>query len=318
MGGTSVKFGIVRGQEVLEYGERIPTGDLSGPDAMVKELAKRLAPLKKKYDPVCIGMGVPGFVDFQKGYIHELTNVPGWTEVRLKEKLEKALGLPAAAENDANVVAVAEHRFGAGKGSTNMVAVTLGTGVGGGLILNGELFRGTFFGAGEIGQMGIHYAGVKGNHGNIGPLEKYVGNNQFAAHARKLYAAAGVKKTAKACAPAGLAAAAATGDKIALKAWDDFTTWLCAGLCSCVWLLNPDRIVIGGGLAGAGDLVFAPLRKKMQKQLAESFWHGLDIVPAQFENDAGLIGAAVVALEAMPKAAKAKNPQKAKAPKKSS
>ena len=298
MGGTTVKYGVVRGHEIIEELEPLPTPAFKGPKALLKELCVRIQELRQKHKGIAaVGMGVPGFADVTRGYVHELTNVPGWQRVHVSRLLAAGTGLPSFVENDANAMCYAEFLHGAGKGATNMVAVTLGTGVGGGLVLNGGLYRGSTFGAGEIGQMGIDYQGRHGEHGNIGALEKYVGNREVTARARELYAKARCRVAAEDCEPRALSAAARRGDPIALKVWDEFTTHLAAGLCSVVWLLNPDRIVIGGGVARAGKLLFDPLKTKMKAQLAEPFRSKLKVVPARFGNDSGIIGSAAVALD---------------------
>ena len=297
MGGTTTKYGVVRGHEIIHECEPLPTPAYRGALPLLHALAENINALRKDYPGIAaIGMGVPGFADISTGVVHELSNVEGWHEVPVTETLTRATGLPSTVENDANAMAFAEYTHGAGKGSRNMIAVTLGTGVGGGLVLGGQLYRGSAFGAGEIGQMGIDYRGVVGEHGNIGALEKYVGNREVAALAASLYKKAKRKVTAEECTPRALSAAARKGDAVAKEVWDHFTTWLASGLCSCVWLLNPDRIVIGGGVARAGTLVMAPLKKKMNAQLAKSFRTELTMVPAAFGNEAGIIGAAAVAM----------------------
>ena len=189
MGGTTVKYGVVRGCEIIDECEPLPTPAFKGPKPLLKELAARVTALRKKYKGIAaVGMGVPGFADITRGYVHELSNVPGWNRVEVGKILREDTGLPSFVENDANAMCYAEFLHGAGKGAVNMIAVTLGTGVGGGLVLNGALYRGTNYGAGEVGQMGIDYRGVLGEHGNVGPLEKYVGNREVAARARQLYA----------------------------------------------------------------------------------------------------------------------------------
>jgi len=298
MGGTTVKYGVVRGNTIIDECDPLPTPSYSGARPLLEELTVRINSLKMKHRAVAaVGMGVPGFADITRGYVHELSNVPGWSKVEAGRILREGTGLPSFVENDANAMCYAEYLHGAGRGAVNMIAVTLGTGVGGGLVLDRELYRGSAFGAGEIGQMGIDYRGVMGQHGNIGVLEKYVGNREVAALARKLYAKANCRVAPEECEPRALSAAARRGDAVALKVWDQFTTHLAAGLCACVWLLNPDRIVIGGGVAKAGSVVFGALKRKMQAQLAYPFRHGLRIVPAKFGNDAGIIGSAAVALE---------------------
>jgi glucokinase len=298
MGGTTVKYGVVRGHEIIEELDPLPTPDFKGAKPLLKELTVRINGLQKKHKRIAaVGMGVPGFADVTRGYVHELSNVRGWERVYVSKILTGGTGLPSFVENDANAMCYAEYLHGAGKGSVNMVAVTLGTGVGGGLIFNGELYRGSAFGAGEIGQMSIDYRGVMGQHGNIGPLEKYIGNREIAALARDLYDKARCRVTDEDCKPRALSAAARRGDPVALEIWDLFTTQLAAGLCNCVWLLNPDRIVIGGGIAKAGKLLIEALKTKMHAQLALPFRQKLKIVPAKFGNDAGIIGNAAVAMD---------------------
>ena len=298
MGGTTVKYGVVRGHEIIDELEPLPTPAFKGPKPLLKELSARIAALQVKHKGIAaIGMGVPGFADITRGYVHELTNVEGWQRVHVAKALTAGTGLPAFVENDANAMCYAEFLHGAGQGARNMIAVTLGTGVGGGLVLNGQLYRGSTFGAGEIGQMGIDYEGHMGEHGNPGALEKYVGNREVTARARTLYAKGKYRVAAEDCEPRGLSAAARRKDPIALRVWDEYTTQLAAGLASCVWLLNPDRIVIGGGVARAGAVLFDPLKKKLLGQVAPSFRTGLKIVPAKFGNDAGIIGSAAVALD---------------------
>ena len=298
MGGTTVKYGVVRGHEMLDEREPLPTPAFKGPKPLLRELCARIAELQRKHKGIAaIGMGVPGFADITRGYVHELTNVEGWQRVHVAKALTAGTGLPAFVENDANAMCYAEFLHGAGRGAQNMIAVTLGTGVGGGLVLGGQLYRGSTYGAGEIGQMGIDYAGRMGEHGNVGALEKYVGNREVTARARELYAKARCRVAAEDCEPRALSAAARRGDPVALKVWDEFTAHLAAGLSAAVWLLNPDRIVIGGGVARAGKILFDPLQAKLRAQLAESFRKGLKVVPAKFGNDAGMIGSAAVALE---------------------
>ena len=296
MGGTSVKLGVCQGAAVLYRDEPIITSDFAGADAIVEEMARRVALLRDAHPEVeAIGVGVPGFVDVKTGIVHELTNVPGWREVLLGRELRELTGLPAVAENDANCMGVAELRYGAARGLTDFLAITLGTGVGGAVFIHGRLYHGARSGAGEVGQMSIDYRGVEGPHGNTGALERYVGNKQVADRAQQLYADRGVSKSVDDCTPAMMAAAAQTGDAVALSVWDEFTSQLACSLANCCWLLNPQAIIIGGGIAAAGDLIFGPLRQKLSAQLAGPFRDNLLVVPAHFKNDAGLIGAAAIA-----------------------
>ena len=299
MGGTSVKYGVVRGPEILHTGDPIITGDFKGPKALVAEMTRRVHQLRGEFPGIeAVGIGVPGFVDVQRGVVHELTNVPGWKEVPVRNMLTESTGLPCFAENDANAMCFAEFVHGAGRGARNLIAITLGTGVGGGLVLDGRLYRGSSFGAGEVGQMSIDWQGREFVHGNVGALESYTGIGPLTKRATVLYKKAKIKKTPEELTPRGLAASVKKKDPVAMQVWDEFTSQLSTGLVNAVWLLNPDRIVIGGGIAKAGKLIFDPLWKKMKTQLASSFTKNLKVVPAHFGNDAGIIGSAAVAMEA--------------------
>ncbi len=297
-GGTSIKLGVCRGGELLETDEPIPTASHPSPEALIHAIADRVAGLRHRHpDIAAIGVGVPGLVDFDSGFVHVLTNVPGWRHIPLRKILGDLTGLPVAVENDANAMAYAEWRYGAAIGLKNVVALTLGTGVGGGLILNGQMYRGSHFAAGEIGQMSVHFDGVSGHYGNLGALEKYVGNNQISEHAVTRYTQAGLHRELKDCTPKAIAEAAHGGDHVARQIWGEVADWLGTALASIAWLLNPDAFVIGGGVAQAGSLLFDPLEQKVKSMLSTVVWEGLKILPARFSNEAGIIGNAALAAD---------------------
>lgn len=300
-GGTSVKLGVCRAGELLATDEPIVTANFHGPHALINEMAARVSRLRQTFpDIAAIGVGVPGLVDFDRGFVHELTNVPGWKHVPLKTLLSEKAGLPVVVDNDANAMAWAEFRHGAARGLRNVVALTLGTGIGGGLILNGQMYRGSQDSAGEIGQMSIHFDGRAGHYGNLGALEKYTGNAQIAEHAVACYAEAGIRKDLAECTPKAIAQAAQAGDDIARAVWEQIADWLGTALASIAWLLNPDAFVIGGGVAQAGDLIFDPLKRRVQSMVSSVVWENLRIVPARFSNEAGIIGNAALADELVP------------------
>jgi glucokinase len=298
-GGTSVKLGVCRGSELLVTDDPIPTANFAGPAALIGEMAVRVEKLQKQYPAICaIGVGVPGLVDFERGFVHELTNVPGWKHVPLKAILSEKTGLPVLVENDANAMTYAEFRYGAAAGLQNVIGLTMGTGIGGGVVLNGRMHRGSSCAAGEIGQMSIHFDGKPGHYGNLGALEKYTGNHQIAEHAVQRYAEAGIEKDIADCTPKMIAIAAQSGDDIARQIWGEVADWLGTALASIAWLLNPDAFVIGGGVAQAGDLIFDPLKRKVQSMLSTVVWEKLQILPARFSNEAGIIGNAALAADA--------------------
>jgi glucokinase len=299
-GGTSVKLGVCRGDDLLVTDDPIPTANFHGPAALIGEMAARVAKLRQTHPDICaIGVGVPGLVDFDHGFVHELTNVPGWKHVPLKAILGEKTGLPVLVENDANAMVYAEFRYGAARGLKNVVGLTIGTGIGGGLVLDGKMYRGSGFAAGEIGQMSIHFDGKPGHYGNLGALEKYTGNQQISEHAVQRYAEAGLDKSIADCTPKNIADAAQAGDDIARQIWNEVADWLGTALSSIAWLLNPDVFVIGGGVSQAGDLIFTPLKNKVQSMLSTVVWERLQIVPARFSNEAGIIGNAALAADAV-------------------
>ena len=297
-GGTSVKLGVARGSDLLHSAEPIRTDAHPGPNALIGAIVERVEELRSLYpDVAAIGCGVPGLVDFDRGFVHELTNVPGWKHIPFRAILSEKTGLPCVIENDANAMTYAEWRYGAAKGLRNVVALTLGTGVGGGLVLDHKLYRGSNFCAGEIGQMSIDSNGKPGHYGNLGALEKYVGNQQIAEHAVQRYDEAGICKDLEECTPKAIAIAAQNGDDIARQIWAEIADWLGTALSSIAWLLNPDAFVIGGGVAQAGPLLFDPLERKVQSMLSTIVWEKLQIVPAKYSNEAGIIGNAALAAD---------------------
>jgi glucokinase len=298
-GGTTIKSAVVRNGSIVERGEIIDTlkhnaQTLSG--ALFADVDSLRA---AHSDSAGIGVGLPGFVDSRNGIVHHLTNVAGWDEVPLARLLEEHTGLPAIVENDANAMAYGEWKYGAAQGAEHCLCITLGTGVGGALILDGKLYRGAQLAAGEIAHASIDYRGKAGPYGNFGGLEEYVGNQQIAELALEYYRAEGVTKTKDECAPRELEQLARAGCAVAQRVWNEVGDQLGAALANAVWLLNPDTIVIGGGVAKAGDLIFDPVRKSVNSRTVGLFHETLRIVPAQLGNDAGAIGNAALVLDSL-------------------
>jgi len=297
-GGTSVKTGVVRGSEIIDHAPPIATQDFRSPGELIATMIRAVEDLRIRHAGIkAIGIGMPGFVDFEKGIVFNLTNVRGWENIPLRRLLAEATGLPVAADNDANCMAFAEWKLGAGRGYNHLVCASLGTGVGGGIIVNGGMVRGARFGAGEIGQTSIDYQGRQGHYGNLGALEDYVGNQEITADALASYKSAGIAKDIEDCSPAALSEAARHGDLVAISHWNLIGRMLATAMMNTCWLLNPEALVIGGGVARAGDLIFNPFREHLLKQLSGPFKDDLAILPAAFGHEAGTIGAAALALE---------------------
>ena len=301
-GGTSVKIALIHGSTIVAHGEPVLTQQYEGPTALLEALGERILNLSKtssthgESNPP-IGIGLPGLVDSVNGVVHELTNVHGWHEVPLRAILSERFNCAVILENDANAMAYGEYRYGAAKKGTNVICITLGTGVGGALILNGRLYRGSQLAAGEIGHLSIDYRGVNSPFGNFGGLETYVGNQRIIERAQSAYAQSG-KTAPSPLNPRSLAGAANAGCVVAKEIWNEVGVQIGAGLASSVWLLNPDTIVIGGGVAAAGSLVFDPIIRTIRSRTAPVIHQSLAVVPAELGNEAGMIGCAALALEA--------------------
>ncbi len=297
-GGTTVKIAVVAHSQVIDQAPPIATQDFTGHTPLIEAMVRTVEDLRSRHPEIAsVGVGMPGFVNAEQGVVYGLTNVPGWECVPLKKILEAKTGLPVAIDNDAKCMAFAEWRCGAGRGYQNILFATLGTGVGGAVIANGQMIRGMRYGAGELGQTSIDYQGRTGHYGNRGALEDYIGNNEITARAREAYTAASIQKTLLECSPAALAAAAHGGCPVALAEWATTAKMLATAMMNCCWLLNPEAIVIGGGVARAGELLFQPFKEHLFSQLSAPFKDGLMILPATFGHEAGTIGAAALSRE---------------------
>ncbi|HEY0791739.1 MAG TPA: ROK family protein [Chthoniobacterales bacterium] len=297
-GGTSIKMGVVQQGQILTRGNVIVTRQDGDTATLVEEVVAEIGRLRQEYPALeAVGFGVPGIIDPAAGLVVNLTNVKGWYRIPLREIISEKTGLVTNLENDAKAMAYAEWKFGAGHQLPNVVCVTLGTGIGGALILNGRLYRGATKVAGEIGQTSIDYQGVDFVYGNKGALEAYVGHWHISERAKEIYLQVGKILSSEAAEPERLAVAAAGGDALAKELWEDIGLKLGVGLTNVIWLVNPDRIVIGGGVARAGELIFEPIRRTIQTRCEKTFWEKLEVVPATLGNDAGIIGAATLALE---------------------
>ena len=298
MGATSTKTGVVRDGKILTRGNVIETRQDGNTAALIDAFVQEIRRLKEWNPEVeAVGVGVPGIINPVQGVVVNLTNVPGWSDIPLRSIIMERTGLVGNLENDAKAMAYAEWKHGAGQSVPNVVCVTLGTAVGGALILNGRLYRGATWVAGEIGQTSIDYQGVDFVYGNKGALEAYVGHRQISARAKEIYAAAGESLSDEDSHLERLSKAADDGDKLADKVWQDIGTKIGVGLTNVIWLVNPDRIVIGGGVAKAGERLFGYIRQTIRTRCEKTFWEKLDVVPATLGNDAGIIGAAALALE---------------------
>ncbi len=297
-GATSIKFGVVQDGRIIKHGNIVPTRQDGNIEPLIRSIVDEIFRLQQEYPALqAVGFGVPGIIDPAAGVVVNLTNVKGWHRIPLGALVSERIGLVTNIENDAKAMAYGEWKYGAGHTLPNVICVTLGTGIGGGLILNGRLYRGATKVAGEIGQTSIDYQGKDFVYGNKGALEAYVGHVHISERAKEIYAQAGQAISDEEADLPQLAAAANSGDPLAKQLWEDIGLKLGVGLINAIWLLNPDRIVLGGGVAECGELLFQPIWRTIKSRCEQTFWEKLEIVPARLGNDAGIIGAAALALE---------------------
>ena len=303
VGGTNLKFGVVnrRGEVLKEI--VLPTLGQLGKEAVLRQIIRGIREISReiKRDRILgLGIGIPGLVDSNKGIVYDLTNIPGWKNVPLKKILEREFKRPVLVDNDVNLMALGEWSVGIARGARNVVCLTLGTGVGGGLIIEGKLYRGASLSAGEIGHIPINFKGPRCNCGNNGCLERYIGNKYIVGRARGYLKR--TKKTilkkwlkeGKALTPELLSKGARVKDKLCLKIWDEVAEYLAAALSGVVNFINPEKILIGGGVAQAGAVLFKPLGRKVREKAMSIPGRKVKILKAGLGEKAGLIGAAML------------------------
>lgn len=307
-GGTAVKMGRVSSSGRVEAAWSFDTASAATPERWMHAVAEGLARLGLEaivsasgFDG--IGVGVPGFVDYARGTIYSLANVPGWEAVDLADRLAQRFAVPVRIDNDANAMAAGEIAFGAGRRYRHAVFITLGTGVGGALLLAGRLYRGAHSMAGEIGHVCIERRGPGSPEGR-GGLELFVGNGPFVRRAREALRGGRTSSLHDPADPGGdsltpraIAEAARAGDALAIELFDDLADALATALASVTYVLQPEAFIVGGGVAQAGDVLFQPLRRRLKERLSPHFFERVDLRPAQLGPAAGMIGAASLVMK---------------------
>ncbi len=310
LGGTKVAAAVVREDGTIVAKAHRPTDAAKGGEWVlnrVKEAALE-ALEQSKMTPsqlLGVGMGTPGVVDTEHGMmLSEAVNIPDWKGRELKRELERVIGLPAFVENDANAAGLGEFVFGAGKGHTHFIFVALGTGIGGAVIINGEVVHGASFAAGELGHIPVVPDGPRCGCGGYGCVELFASGPAIAQRAREFVLRGVPTKLATMVPPDELTAehvarAAADGDALAQFVLADAGRMLGVALAGIVNLLNPDCIVIGGGVAQAGDWLLNPVRWEVQRRALPAATEKLRIVPAALGTNAGLLGAAALVFRSL-------------------
>ena len=303
VGGTKVAAGVVDEDGTILARTRRPTPSTSPPD-VERTIAEVVAELRADHDVSLVGIGAAGYIDAEGSTVLFAPNL-AWRHEPLRKEVSDLIGLPVTIENDANAMAWGEYRFGAGRGEDNLVCVTVGTGIGGGIVLSGKLFRGSHGIAGEFGHTQVVPDGRRCGCGLRGCWEQYCSGRALLHEAREI---ADVDRQFGARLlelghgrPEGIHAehvtqAAQEGDPAALACFGEIGRSLGQGLADMCAVLDPGRLVVGGGVADAGDLLLDPAREVFARQLTGSGHRPVpEIVLAALGNDAGLVGAADLA-----------------------
>jgi len=308
LGGTYTKLALVDKSGRLFHRAKLSTTDYDTKEALLKAISYKIKRILKKghinsRDLRGIGIGVPGPVDFKRGLIYYLTNVPGWKNVRLKKDLEARFKVPVLIDNDVNLMALGEHRFGAGRGARNLVCITLGTGVGGGIIIDGRLYRGSSSVAGEIGHMPLRETGQRCNCGSFGCFERYVSNSFIVGEIKRRIKAGehtSIKRLVNGnlslVTPEVVSYASKRNDKLAIALWQEIGKRVGIVLSGVINLLNPEKVIIGGGLANAGKFLFEAIRDTVTERTLPIHKRTVKIIKAKLGADAGIVGAAALFL----------------------
>jgi glucokinase len=307
LGGTEIKIGIINTEGVILHKDSFKTEATFDGPKMVEYMAACArtvvdrAKLNMK-DVQGVGIGSPGLVEPIKGQVRNVVNIPMLNDVFLSPDLSKHLGIPAFLDNDVNAMALGEMYYGAAKGYKDVVCLTLGTGVGGGLIFDGKLYRGACFTAGEIGHLSIDPDGLHCPCGNYGCLERYIGRDGIVTRFKTYYQKGIDTNIAQfldkgEITPRAISNAAKAGDALATEVLSETGKILGIALASLTNVLNPEVFVIGGGIANAGELILGPARMELKKRAYTIPAQKAQIIPAKLGNDAGLVGSASLAVQ---------------------
>lgn len=281
LGGTAIKLGLFLVDGTCLESVTIPTPQPSQPEAVIQAIANQVNKLNSNQRAIALGIGTPGATDVQGRIAKVCINLDGWYDVPIAEELEAKTGLKTVVANDANCAGVGEAWIGAGKNYGNLVLITLGTGVGGAIILNKKLFIGHLGAAGELGLITLNPNGHPCNSGNKGSFEQHC-------------SATAIKRdTGKTAAEWG--ALAEQNDPSALNFWQDYGALLGIGLTSLIYVLTPEAVIIGGGICASAKFFLPAVEKEIEKRVLPSSREGLKIAIAELGNQAGIAGAAKLA-----------------------
>lgn len=281
LGGTAIKLGRFTAAGDCIASLSIPTPQPSTPSAVVTAIAQAVKDIDPAAESLAIGLGTPGPVDDSGRIAKVLINLADWHNVPLADLLEEKTGKFVVLANDANCAGLGEAWLGAGAGFKNFILLTLGTGVGGAVILDGQLFTGHNGSAGELGLITINLYGPECNSGNRGSLEQYVAISAI--------------RRQTGMEPDKLGHMAEAGNRQALEFWETYGHYLGAGLANLIYVLGPEAIAIGGGISASCEYFLPSTRAEIERRVLPECRVGLQLLPAQLGNKAGMVGAAKLA-----------------------
>ena len=305
IGGTNVKIALVDFDGKIIYSNTVPTRAEMGYEAGVNNIKQAIKELMSETGAdaktiEAIGFGLPGQIDYKEGIVKNLPNIPGWVNIPLAKIIEDEFSIPTRLDNDVRCAALGELNFGAGKGCENLICITVGTGIGSGIVLNGKLVRGASNAAGEIGHIKMDMTGGPlCGCGDYGCFEAYASGPAIVTMAKE-YISGGKSAKYKEMATDGIitpyivAQAALQGDAVSIQIFKQMGKIIGTGLSSVINLLNPEKIIIGGGVADAGEILLDPIRKTILDRAMPIQANAVQIVPAQLANTAGVIGASLL------------------------
>lgn len=283
LGGTAIKLGRFTASGDCLQELTVPTPQPATPAAVADAMAQAVTAVDPHHEAKAIGLGTPGPADAAGRVARVAINLAGWQDVPIADWLEDKTGLPTVVANDANCAGLGEVWLGAGRAYQDVIMLTLGTGVGGAIILNGELFVGRQGTAGELGLITLNPEGHPCNSGNRGSLEQHCSVQAI--------------RRQTGFTPADLAAKAKGGDEAAIAYWQTYGRNLGCGLASLVYVLTPEAIILGGGISAAADLFLPATLAELKTRVLPSSWEDCQIVIAALGNRAGMAGAAKLALQ---------------------
>lgn len=302
LGGTHVRAALVDQDGTLLRRKAARTRRDAGVMGVIEQIGELVNEVAREATSVSgVGVAVPGPVDHATGVVRFAPNLPEWRDVPVQELLQERFACPVYVGNDANLAALAEHRFGAGRGTRHMVYITVSTGVGGGIIVDGRLLLGRSGYAGEIGHHVVKEDGPRCHCGNVGCLEALASGTAIAREARIAVVSGEPTVLAEWCEgdvwrvdAAMVARAAQAGDEVAARILTQAGHYLGVGILNVLHIFNPERVVLGGGVLQAGEWITRPMWEVLRARVHPGYLQEGDIVPAALGDDVGLLGAAAL------------------------